>query len=132
MILVPADCGEARSSNLREGTHMSDQPMPPYGAAGSTSDDSTPAGQLRALLQRAELSQRGAARLLGVDERTMRMWCAGQGVPPPSVYRALDPRLTFPEHLRHRIEENERLIELNERAGTDESPRASRVTELAK
>jgi len=45
---------------------MSDQPMPPYGAADSTSDDSTPAGLLRALLQRAELSQRGAARLLGV------------------------------------------------------------------
>ena len=33
--------------------------------------------QLRKLLDRAGLSQRGAARALEIDERTMRYYCAG-------------------------------------------------------
>ncbi|MDP2322589.1 MAG: helix-turn-helix domain-containing protein [Gammaproteobacteria bacterium] len=40
--------------------------------------------QLRAALTKAGLSQRGAARLLGIDERTMRRYCAGD-LPVPRV-----------------------------------------------
>lgn len=108
---------------------MSDQHMPPLRAEDSSINDSTPADMLRALLERAELSQRGAARLLGVDERTMRMWCAGQGVAPTSVYRALDPRLTFSEHLRERIEQNERLIDSMENGRLHEIPRDYRPSD---
>src|SRR5580700_6808086 len=53
--------------------------------------DSTDADRLRALLKLGGLSQRAAARLLNVEERTMRQWCAGQGNPPASVFRALGP-----------------------------------------
>lgn len=102
---------------------MSDQRMPPLQADNSTFNDATPADELRALLERADLSQRGAAKLLGIDERTMRMWCAGQGVAPEYVYRALDPRLTFIEHLREKIEANERLIETMENGRLHEIPR---------
>jgi hypothetical protein len=102
---------------------MSDQRKPPFQADDSSTNDSTPTDRLRALLQRAELSQRGAARLLGIDERTVRMWCAGQGVPPAYVYRALDPRLTYQEYLREKIESNERHIELLESGRHSEIPR---------
>jgi hypothetical protein len=105
---------------------MSDQRMPPFQADDSSSNDPTHADRLRALLERADLSQRGAARLLGIDERTVRMWCAGQGAPPESVYRALDPRLTYSEHLCQRIEMNERQIELLENGRFTELPRAYR------
>ena len=37
--------------------------------------------QLRDTLARLGLTQTGAARLLGVDERTMRRWCAEEGTP---------------------------------------------------
>ena len=40
--------------------------------------------QLRDLLERAGLSQRGAARKLHIDERTMRRYCAGE-LPVPRV-----------------------------------------------
>lgn len=39
---------------------------------------------IRELLVRAGLSQRGAARELEVDERTMRRWCA-DATPAPKV-----------------------------------------------
>jgi transcriptional regulator with XRE-family HTH domain len=71
---------------------------------------STDADRLPALLARAGLSQRGAARLLNVDERTMRQWCAGQGTPPASVIRALSPRLTHMENLLRLIDDNEMII----------------------
>ena len=73
--------------------------------------DSTDADRLRALLKQAGLSQRAAARLLNIEERTMRQWCAGQGKPPASVFRALNPRLTHTENLRRMIESNEKTIE---------------------
>lgn len=79
--------------------------------AQNPSESPTSADQLRALLVRAGLSQRAAAKLLGVDERTMRMWCAGQGAPPASVFRALSPRLTHADNLRRMIESNEKQIE---------------------
>lgn len=39
-------------------------------------DDMTP-NQLRAALDRLGLTQVGAARLLGIDPRTMRRYCSG-------------------------------------------------------
>jgi transcriptional regulator with XRE-family HTH domain len=72
--------------------------------------DSTHVDELRALLTRAGLSQRAAARLLNVDERKMREWCAGKGTPPASVFRALSPRLTWAEHTQRLIESNEKTI----------------------
>jgi len=83
--------------------------VPPQ--ARNSSPPDSDADRLRALLQRGGLSQRAAARLLNVEERTMRQWCAGQGKPPASVFRALSPRLTHTENLRRMIESNEESIE---------------------
>ena len=41
----------------------------------------TDANRLRDLLATLGLSQRGAARLLGIGERTMRRYCAGYPIP---------------------------------------------------
>jgi transcriptional regulator with XRE-family HTH domain len=90
---------------------MSAEHNTPPSARDSSPSDSTDAGRLRSLLQQAGLSQRAAARLLGVEERTLRQWCAGQGQPPPSVFRALNPRLTHTENLRRMIASNEKTIE---------------------
>jgi transcriptional regulator with XRE-family HTH domain len=90
---------------------MSVEHNTPPPARDSSPSDATAADRLRALLQRAGLSQRAAARLLDVEERTMRQWCAGQGQPPPSVFRALNPRLTHTENLRRMIASNENTIE---------------------
>ncbi|WP_175773504.1 helix-turn-helix domain-containing protein [Paraburkholderia phenazinium] len=65
---------------------------------------------LRQLLSDANLGQREAARLLGVEERTMRQWCSGQGTPPPSVFRALSPRLTHLEVMQRAIDSNDSII----------------------
>jgi transcriptional regulator with XRE-family HTH domain len=83
----------------------------PSQARDSSHSNSTEADRLRTLLKLGGLSQRAAARLLNVEERTMRQWCAGQGSPPASVFRALSPRLTHTEHLRRMIESNESMIE---------------------
>lgn len=83
----------------------------PSQARDSSPHHSTDADRLRALLKLGRLSQRAAARLLNVDERTMRQWCAGQGTPPAWVFRALSPRLTHAEYLRRTIKENEETIE---------------------
>lgn len=45
--------------------------------------------QLRKLLDKAGLSQRGAARQLDIDERTMRRYCAGEMPLPRTVEYAL-------------------------------------------
>jgi transcriptional regulator with XRE-family HTH domain len=45
---------------------------------------------VRDLLARAGLSQRQGARELGVDERTMRYWCAGDHDPPRMAILALE------------------------------------------
>jgi transcriptional regulator with XRE-family HTH domain len=91
--------------------HMNDEHDAPPQALDSSPSHSTDADRLRALLTRAGLSQRAAARLLNVEERTMRQWCAGQGNAPASVFRALSPRLTHGESLRRMIESNEKMIE---------------------
>ena len=83
----------------------------PSQARDSSPHSSTDADRLRALLRLGGLSQRAAARLLNVEERTMRQWCAGQGKPPASVFRALSPRLTHAEHLGRMIQQNEETIE---------------------
>ena len=68
------------------------------------------ANRLRQLLSEANLGQREAARLLGVEERTMRQWCSGQGTPPASVFRALSPRLTHIEVMQKAIDSNDTII----------------------
>ena len=45
--------------------------------------------QLQRALDRLGLSQRGTARLLGVDERTMRKWIAGNARIPEAVAKLL-------------------------------------------
>jgi plasmid maintenance system antidote protein VapI len=48
----------------------------------------TPA-ELRALLEECGLSQRGAAKALDLDERTMRRYCAGDRTIPLMLALAL-------------------------------------------
>lgn len=45
--------------------------------------------QLQSLLDRAGLSQRGTAKLLGINERTMRRYCAGDSAIPRTVEYAV-------------------------------------------
>lgn len=45
---------------------------------------------VRDLIARAGLSQRGAARLLGEDERSMRYWCSGDRTIPYVVQFCLE------------------------------------------
>jgi plasmid maintenance system antidote protein VapI len=45
--------------------------------------------QLQAFLDRAGLSQRGAAKAIGIGERTMRRYVAGEAVVPLVVELAL-------------------------------------------
>lgn len=47
------------------------------------------ATQFRAMLKRLKLSQRGAARLFKVDERTARRWALGERNVPEAVAQAL-------------------------------------------
>lgn len=46
-------------------------------------------GQLQKLLDRAGLSQRGAAKAIGINERTMRKYVAGESPIPRTVEYAL-------------------------------------------
>lgn len=46
-------------------------------------------GQLQRLLDRAGLSQRGAAKTLGINERTMRKYVAGDQAIPKVVELAI-------------------------------------------
>jgi transcriptional regulator with XRE-family HTH domain len=70
--------------------------------------------RLRALIAEGKLSQRAAARELGVDERTFRYWCSGDHPPPPMAFRALDPGVRHRENLRRTIRDNEQRIEMLE------------------
>lgn len=51
-----------------------------------TNADLSPADRLRYQLLLCGLSQRGAARVLGINERTMRRYCSGQH----PVHRLMD------------------------------------------
>lgn len=55
------------------------------------------ATQLREVLARAGLSQRGAAKALGIHERSMRRYCASAGEIPPVIEYALLYMLTCAE-----------------------------------
>jgi hypothetical protein len=64
------------------------------GASGVPSD----ADVIRQKLETLELSQREAARQLGMDERTMRYYCAGKMPIPPAVLLALNGLQQSPQH----------------------------------
>lgn len=51
--------------------------------------EQTDADRLRDTLAALELSQRGAARQIGVNERTMRRYCLGESPVPRMVWLAL-------------------------------------------
>jgi len=70
----------------------------------------TNAGEIRALLKEARLSQRAAAKYLNVDDRTMRGWCSEDGNPPAPVLRALNPEHAYAEGLCQMITANQRTI----------------------
>jgi hypothetical protein len=59
----------------------------PYGA-GVAPSRPTPE-KLRELLAQLGMSQRGAAKELGIDERTMRYWASGDTPIPPMAMYAL-------------------------------------------
>jgi hypothetical protein len=61
------------------------------------------ASNLRATLADLGLTQTGAARLLGVDPRTMRRWIAGEVATPQPVLRLLD-LLTLYDNKRRLME----------------------------
>lgn len=48
------------------------------------------ADRLRAMLDSAGLSQRGAAKALGINERTMRRYCSGDAAVPRVIVLALE------------------------------------------
>jgi hypothetical protein len=66
----------------------------PTGASGASAD----ADVIRQKLEALEVSQREAARQLGVDERTMRYYCAGKMPVPPAILLALDGLQQSPQH----------------------------------
>lgn len=72
------------------------------------------ADKLRELIAKAGLSQRGAARELGIDERTLRYWCAGKGKPPPMALHALDPKIRHRINLTRAILADQQQIDLFE------------------
>jgi hypothetical protein len=59
------------------------------------------ARQFTQALEKLDLSQLGAARMLGYDGRTVRRWVAGDGAIPPAVAKllrlALARRITVEE-----------------------------------
>jgi DNA-binding XRE family transcriptional regulator len=81
----------------------------PSSASLSENNDSDTGG-IRALLKEARLSQRGAAKYLNVDDRTMRGWCSEDGKPPAPVLVALNPEHAYAEGLSQMITANERTI----------------------
>jgi hypothetical protein len=50
----------------------------------------SPADQVREKLYALRMSQREAARVLGINDRTMRYYCSGSNPVPPIVMLALD------------------------------------------
>ena len=66
--------------------------------SGGDSDPSTDADLLRGMLDTLGLSQRQAARQLGIDERTMRYYCAGKAPVPSAVFLALQDLQNSPQY----------------------------------
>jgi DNA-binding transcriptional regulator YiaG len=102
---------------------MNDKGNAPARAQIGYTRDSRDSDRLRELIDSAGLSQRGAARELGVNKRTMRYWCSGDQIPPTMTLRGLDPLVRHRENLVLMIESNEkqahrRPIERLEHAAT--------------
>jgi hypothetical protein len=89
---------------------MNDKGNAPSRAHIGYSRDSRDADRLRELIGNAGLSQRAAARELGVDDRTMRYWCSGDQTPPAMALRGLDPFVRHRENLVRLIANNEEQI----------------------
>jgi transcriptional regulator with XRE-family HTH domain len=79
-----------------------------------SSSNPNAAAELRQLISEAGLSQRAAARELGIDERTMRYWCAGNPPPPAMALRALNRRVAHRLTVLRTIEQNKQQIEMFE------------------
>jgi DNA-binding transcriptional regulator YiaG len=93
---------------------MNDKSNAPSRAHIEYTRDSRDADRLRELIGCAGLSQRAAARELGVDERTMRYWCSGDQTPPAMAFRGLDPFVRHRESLKRTLETNELQIRMME------------------
>lgn len=71
------------------------------------------ADRLREFLAEAKLSQRGAARAMEIDERTMRRYCSGELPVPKVVWLALETvRRNRESMMKTRIEHNGFTIEV--------------------
>ncbi len=60
------------------------------------SEGSMQATRMREMLKECGLTQRGAARKLGVNERTMRHWLAGDNAIPKMAFMALETIIKKP------------------------------------
>jgi DNA-binding transcriptional regulator YiaG len=111
IVRVPAGLSARRDQrpNARPFTVQDDDT--PARPANQTPDPAA-VNRLRTLIAQGKLSQRAAARELGVDERTFRYWCSGDYPPPPMAFRALDPGVRHRENLRRTIRDNEQQIEM--------------------
>lgn len=104
---------------------MNDKSNAPSTAHTGYVRDSRDADRLRELIGAAGLSQRAAARELGVDERTMRYWCSGDQTPPTMAFRGLDPFVRHRESLERMIGLNDsqiRMMESGKMAGMGHGP----------
>jgi len=79
---------------------------------------------IRHHLSEAGLSQRGAARELGIDERTMRRYCAGDLLVPPLVILALRQIAQ-----RHRNQQIIDMVDRGELSTSDGSATRERLIE---
>lgn len=86
-------------------------------------DTPTAAEVIRALIERANLSQRQAARELDVEERSVRHWCSGTRDVPRFAILALERLATYDKGIRddllvsrwhHQMMRNDRQIEFLE------------------
>jgi helix-turn-helix protein len=82
--------GRARSAPFRPGVAMAEVRY----------DKPSPAAQVRELIARAGLSQRGAAKELEISERMMRYYCAGEQHVPRMVILALERLVDLQRQVR--------------------------------